>query len=102
MPELDENYELIKISKAIDWAALSDKLAQFYSPDNGHPAKPSRAKVGLLILKHLYHFSDDGLVDLIKRDLYAQYLCDVSSSEAVNFIHSSSLTKFRKQIGLFE
>lgn len=100
VPKLDENHELIKISKAIDWAALSDKLAQFYSPDNGRPTKPSRAKVGLLILKHLYHFSDDDLVDLIKRDLYAQYLCDVSFSEAVNFIHPSSLTKFRKQIGL--
>jgi len=100
VPKLDENHELIKISKAIDWIVLSDKLAQFYSPDNGRPAKPSRAKVGLLILKHLYQFSDDDLVDLIKRDLYAQYLCDVSFSEAVNFIHPSSLTKFRKQIGL--
>lgn len=100
VPKLDENHELIKISKAIDWAALSDKLAQFYCPDNGRPAKPSRAKIGLLILKHLYQFSDDDLVDLIKRDLYAQYLCDVSFSEAVNFIHPTSLTKFRKQIGL--
>lgn len=100
VPKLDENHELIKISKAIDWTALSDKLAQFYCPDNGRPAKPSRAKIGLLILKHLYQFSDDDLVDLIKRDLYAQYLCDVSFSEAVNFIHPSSLTKFRKQIGL--
>ena len=100
VPKLDENHELIKISKAIDWIALSDKLAQFYSPDNGRPAKPSRAKVGLLILKHLYQFSDDDLADLIKRDLYAQYLCDVSFSEAVNFIHPTSLTKFRKQIGL--
>ena len=100
VPKLDDNHELVKISKAIDWPALSDKLAQFYCPDNGRPAKPSRAKVGLLILKHLYRLSDDDLVDLIKRDLYAQYLCDVSFSEAVKFIHSATLVKFRKKIGL--
>ena len=100
VPKLDDNHELVKISKAIDWPALSDKLAKFYCPDNGRPAKPSRAKVGLLILKHLYRLSDDDLVDLIKRDLYAQYLCDVSFGEAVKFIHSTTLVKFRKKIGL--
>ena len=100
VPKLDENHELVKISKTINWLTLSDKLAQFYCPDNGRPAKPSRAKVGLLILKHLYHLSDDDLVDLIKRDLYAQYLCDVSFSEAVKFIHPTTLVKFRKKIGL--
>ena len=100
VPKLDENHELIKISKTIDWANLSDKLAQFYCPDNGRPTKPSRAKVGLLILKHLYRFSDDDVIDLIRRDLYAQYLCDVSFSEAIKFIHPASLVKFRKKIGL--
>lgn len=100
VPKLDDNHELVKISKAIDWPALSDKLAQFYCPDNGRPTKPARAKVGLLILKHLYRLSDDDLVDLIKRDLYAQYLCDVSFSEAIKFIHSTTLVKFRKKIGL--
>ena len=100
VPKLDDNHELIKISKAIDWPALSDKLAKFYCPDNGRPAKPSQAKVGLLILKHLYRLSDDDLVDLIKRDLYAQYLCDVSFGEAIKFIHSTTLVKFRKKIGL--
>lgn len=58
VPELDENHELIKIAKTIDWVSLSDKLAKFYSPDNGRPTKPSRAKIGLLILKHLYRLSD--------------------------------------------
>ncbi len=100
VPKLDDNHELVKISKAINWPALSDKLAQFYCPDNGRPTKPSRAKVGLLILKHLYRLSDDDLVDLIKRDLYAQYLCDVSFDEAIKFIHSTTLVKFRKKIGL--
>lgn len=100
VPEVDENHELIKISKAIDWVSVSEKLSRFYCADNGRPAKPSRAKVGLLILKHLYRYSDAELADLIKRDIYAQYLCDVSLKEAKNFINPSTLSKFRKQIGL--
>lgn len=99
-PEVDKNHEIIKIADTIDWASLSEKLAQFYCPDNGRPTKPSRAKVGLLVLKHLYHLSDEAVVDMLKRDIYAQYLCDVSLKEAVTFIDSSSLSKFRKQIGI--
>jgi hypothetical protein len=100
VPEVDENHELIKISKAIDWVSVSEKLSRFYCADNGRPAKPSRAKAGLLILKHLYRYSDIELADLIKRDIYAQYLCNVSLKEAKNFINSSTLSKFGKQIGL--
>lgn len=100
VPELDENHELVRIAKTIDWVSLSDKLAQFYCPDNGRPAKPARAKVGLLILKHLYQFPDGDLVDMLKRDIYVQYLCDISLREAKNFINPSTLSKFRKQIGL--
>ena len=100
VPEVDENHELIKISKAIDWVSVSEKLSRFYCADNGRPAKPSRAEVGLLILKHLYRYSDAELADLIKRDIYAQYLCDVSLKEAKNFINPSTLSKFRKQAGI--
>ena len=99
VPEVDKNHELIKIADAIDWISLSERLAIFYCPNNGRPSKPSRAKVGLLILKHLYSLSDDNVVDVLKRDIYAQYLCDVSLKEAQKFINPSTLTYFRKQIG---
>lgn len=98
-PEVDKNHEIIKIADSIDWVSLSEKLSCFYCLDNGRPTKPSRAKVGLLMLKHLYTLSDQGVVDMLKRDIYAQYLCDVSLKEAVTFIDPSSLTRFRKQIG---
>lgn len=100
VPDLDENHELIKITKTINWVSLSEKIAKFYCPDNGRPTKPARAKVGLLILKHLYQLSDKDAVDLLKRDIYAQYLCDVSLKEAKNFLNPSSLTRLRKQIGV--
>ena len=100
VPDLDENHELIKITKTINWVSLSEEIAQFYCPDNGRPAKPTRVKVGLLVLKHLYRLSDKDVVDLVKRDIYTQYLCDVSLKEAKDFINPSTLTKFRKQIGI--
>lgn len=43
VPEVDENHELIKIARAIDWVSVSKKLSRFYCIDNGRPAKPSRA-----------------------------------------------------------
>ncbi len=98
-PEVDKTHEIIKIADTIDWVSLSEKLSLFYCSDNGRPTKPARAKVGLLILKHLYGHSDESVVDMLKRDIYAQYLCDVSLKEAVTFINPSSLTRFRKQIG---
>jgi IS5 family transposase len=91
---------LYKIALSIDWASLSDKLAKFYCPDNGRPTKSSRAKVGLLILKHLYQVSDVEIVKMLSRDIYAQYLCSVSIEESRTFIEPSSLVKFRKKIGL--
>ncbi|OGX45256.1 MAG: hypothetical protein A3G38_03875 [Omnitrophica WOR_2 bacterium RIFCSPLOWO2_12_FULL_51_8] len=64
VPEVDGNHELIKISKAIDWVSVSEKLSRFYCADNGRPAKPSRAKAGPLILKHLYCYSDTELREM--------------------------------------
>lgn len=99
-PFLDKNDVLYKIAQAIDWDSLSDKLAQFYCLDNGRPTKPSRVKVGLLILKHLYQISDEEAVNTLKCNLYAQYLCSVSIEESKDFIDPTSLVKFRKKIGL--
>lgn len=99
-PFLDKNDALYKIAQAIDWNSLSDKLAQFYCPDNGRPTKSSRVKVGLLILKHLYRISDEEAVNTLKCNFYAQYLCSISIEESQDFMDPTSLVKFRKKIGL--
>jgi len=99
-PFLDKNNTLYKIAQAIDWDSLSDKLAQFYCPDNGRPTKSSRVKVGLLILKHLYQISDEEAVNTLKCNFYAQYLCSISIEESKDFLDPTTLVKFRKKIGL--
>lgn len=98
-PQLDKEHKLIKITEAINWDRLTKALSKFYCPGEGRPTKPARAKIGLLILKHLSNLSDRDTVDMLKRDLYAQYLCNISAHQARQFIHPSTLTIFRKQIG---
>lgn len=99
-PFLDSENELFKITKTLDWVKLSDKLSEFYSPDNGRPSKPSRLKIGLLILKHLYKLSDKDTLKTLKENIYAQYLCNISLEGTKHCLNSSTLTYFRKQIGL--
>lgn len=99
-PFLDSENDLFKITKSLDWVKLSDKLSEFYSPDNGRPTKPSRLKIGLLILKHLYKLSDKDTLKTLKENIYAQYLCNISLEGTKHCLNSSTLTYFRKQIGL--
>lgn len=99
-PEVDPEHELIQLTHAIDWDRITDAISQFYSKSTGRPTKPARAKIGLLILKHRYQLSDEEVVDMLKRDLYFQYFCDVHVSHARKFIDPSTLTYFRKQIGI--
>ena len=98
-PDLDQEHFLIKLSRTLPWDELSQKLAKYYCPDNGRPTKPSRVKIGLLIIKHLYQFSDDEALDMLKRDVYVQYLCDISFPHAKNFMNASTLCRFRQDIG---
>lgn len=99
-PFLDPEEELYKITKAIDWVSLSNKLERFYCADNGRPSKHARLYVGLLILKHLHKLSDIQVVTMLRSNIYAQYLCNLSLEKSREFINPSSLTKFRKKIGI--
>jgi len=100
VPQLDENDELVKISKVIDWDSLTEKLAKFYHPSLGRHTKPARVKVGLMILKHLYQLADRETVKELKQNMYAQYLCDINPRDAHSFIDHSTLCYFRKDIGV--
>lgn len=92
-PQLDMEHKLIKITEAINWDRLTESLSKFYS-ENGRPTKPAGEKVGLLILKHLFSLSDCETVDMLKMNLYWQYLCNISVHQAKKFIHPSTLTVF--------
>lgn len=98
--ELNQNHELIKLEKELPWDILCEIPAKYYSHNMGRPTKPSRSKVALMILKHLYQLSDQELVKELGCNLYYQYFCDLPPKKAQNFIDPSLLTKFRKTIGV--
>ena len=66
VPQLDQEHKLIKISHAINWESLLSRLSKFYHNSFGRPTKPARAKVGLLIVKHLYRLSDREAISELK------------------------------------
>ncbi len=95
-----KEHPIIKMADSIDWDELCHKLSKFYCQNNGRPTKSTRAKIGLLLLKHFCQLSDEQVVDQLERDIYFQYLCGLNLHEAQNFIEPSTLTHFRNQIKL--
>ena len=93
-------HPLLKLEKAIRWENLSDHLSQFYSPDQGRPSTPLRAKAGTLILKYLKKYGDRPTVYYVEESLYAQKFCGMSPAQALGYMDpESGLSNFRKTIG---
>jgi IS5 family transposase len=98
--EMDKNHLFVKIADNFNWDRVLGELKKFYCSNNGRPTVSTRLKVGLLIAKHLKKWSDEGVTEQLRENLYLQYLCDISPEDATRgVINESSLTYFRKQIG---
>jgi hypothetical protein len=99
--EVDKNHLLAKIADNFDWDNVLSGLKKFYCHNNGRPTVSTRVKVGILIVKHLYKWSDTFAVQQLKENLYLQYLCDISPilANKKNVLDDSTMTYFRKQIG---
>lgn len=98
--EMDKNHLFVKIADNFNWDRVLGKLQKFYCSNNGRMTISTRLKVGLLIAKHLKKWSDIGVTEQLKENLYLQYLCDISPEDATRgVIDDSSLSYFRKKIG---
>jgi len=95
---IDKGHELVLLGNKIDWKALEQEFAPFYS-NRGKPAMPVRLMAGCLMLKHLYNLGDETLAKSWIMNPYMQYFCG-----AANFQHRfpcdpSDFVHFRKRIG---
>jgi hypothetical protein len=52
--------ELVQLGGKIDWAWIDTEIAPLYS-DKGRPGIENRFVVGLLLLKHMFGLSDEGV-----------------------------------------
>ncbi len=70
---LDPSHELVLLAERIDWQALTDKLAPFYSL-RGRRAKAPRLMIALHLIKHIYNLSDEQVVKGLSENIYYRFL----------------------------
>lgn len=96
---LNPRHELYRLANLIDWQVLDNEFGQFFSPDLGAPALPTRLVAGLHYLKHAFACSDEAVVERWVENPYWQYLCGEEFFRHQLPCHPTSLTKWRNRIG---
>jgi hypothetical protein len=97
--KLDEKNRWIKISSLIPWEELEELYASFFS-DRGRSALDGRLVIGLFLLKHMTGLGDEELVKGLSENVYHQAFCGFEEFKCGALLHSTSLTKQRKRLGV--
>ena len=91
-------HELVQLAGRIDWDWIDCEIAPLYS-DNGRPGIESRFVIGLLLLKHIYGLSDEGVCQRWVYDPYFQHFTGEQFFQH-EFPHErSDLSHWRKRLG---
>jgi IS5 family transposase len=96
---INKEHPLVKLSEAINWKELEEKLSKNYSEKMGAPAKEIRLMVGLHYLKYMNNESDEMIVGKFVENPYYQYFCGNEYFEHSLPINPSSMTRFRGRMG---
>jgi len=95
---INPNHRLALLAKKIDWQYFEDEFSGLYS-DKGRPAMPIRFMVGIHILKHLYNYGDETIVEAWISNPYFQYFCGEAFFQHRFPCDPSDFVHFRKRIG---
>ena len=98
LSQLDCAHPLLVPGNTLEWSSLEALLGQYYSP-LGRAAKPLRLMSGLLMLKQLYHLSDEAVVSQWRMNPCFQVFCGAVTFQTAAPCHATELAKFRKRIG---
>jgi transposase, IS5 family len=91
-------HELVRLAGRIDWEWIDDEIAPLYS-DKGRPGIETRFVIGLLLLKHIYGLSDEGVCERWVYDPYFQHFTGEEFFQH-EFPHErSDLSHWRKRLG---
>jgi len=91
-------HELVQLAGKIDWQWIDGEIAPLYS-DQGRPGIATRFVIGLLLLKHIYGLSDEGVCERWVHDPYFQYFTGEEFFQH-EFPHErSDLSHWRKRLG---
>jgi transposase, IS5 family len=95
---INMKHELVQLAGRIDWDWVDREVAPLYS-DNGRPGIETRFVIGLLLLKHIYGLSDEGVCERWVYDPYFQHFTGEEFFQH-QFPHErSDLSHWRKRLG---
>jgi transposase, IS5 family len=90
-------HELVQLAGKIDWDWIDREIAPLYS-DKGRPGIETRFVIGLLLLKHIYGLSDEGVCERWVHDPYFQHFTGEEFFQH-EFPHErSDLSHWRKRL----
>src|SRR6202158_2488060 len=95
---INMKHELVQLAGKLDWEWIDSEIAPLYS-DKGRPGIETRFVIGLLLLKHIYGLSDEGVCERWVHDPYFQYFTGEEFFQH-EFPHErSDLSHWRKRLG---
>ena len=95
---IDMKHALVLLAAIVDWVWIESEIAALYS-DKGRPGIEARFAIGLLLLKHIYGLSDEGVCERWVYDPYFQYFTGEEFFQH-SFAHErSDLSHWRKRFG---
>ena len=95
---INMKHELVRLADEIDWDWIDDELADLFC-DTGRPAIATRYMIGLLLLKHIYGLSDEGVCERWIHDPYFQFFTGEEFFQHELPHVRSDMTHWRKRIG---
>ena len=95
---INMDHELVRLARKIDWEWIDEELAERFS-DRGRPGTETRFMVGLLLLKHMFHLSDEGVCERWVYDPYFQYFTGEEFFQHAFPHERSGLSHWRERIG---
>jgi len=94
-----EDHELVQIAQEINWERFEKKFGESYG-DKGRPGISTRLMVALQYLKYAFDLSDEAVVMGWVENPYWQYLSGMIYFEHEMPIDPSSMSNWRKRIGI--
>lgn len=95
---INMKHELVQLAGKIDWEFLDGEIAPFYSA-KGRPGIETRFVIGLLLLKHIYGLSDEGVCERWVHDPYFQHFTGEEFFQHAFPHERSDLSHWRKRLG---
>jgi IS5 family transposase len=95
---INMKHELVQLAGKVDWEWIDQQIAPLYS-DKGRPGIEARFVVGLLLLKHIYGLSDEGVCERWVHDPYFQHFTGETFFQHAFPHERSDLSHWRKRFG---